>query len=234
MGISRGNITTNIIKSGLVFNMDAANRASYPKSGTIWNDTISNITGSLINGTSFDSSINQGSMVFDGIEDDIQTGPTLGLDGNVGTVSTFLKTGFSNSDSGVYYLWDFRDASLTTNLTIYYYNAQGGFAYHIGSGQGNIAAVSHTFSSGTNLMITATYDFNSDNYAFYINGVSKSTSTSAYSTPGTINKVTIAGRYNQDASSFYPGSIGNFQIYNRALSAKEVLHNYNALKGRFI
>ena len=28
MGVSRGNITTNIIKSGLIFNMDAANRAS--------------------------------------------------------------------------------------------------------------------------------------------------------------------------------------------------------------
>ena len=39
MGISRGNITTNIIKKGLVFNMDAANRASYPKTGTTATDT---------------------------------------------------------------------------------------------------------------------------------------------------------------------------------------------------
>ena len=29
------------------------------------------------------------------------------------------------------------------------------------------------------------------------------------------------------------GSIGPIHMYNRALSANEVLHNYNALKGRF-
>ena len=29
------------------------------------------------------------------------------------------------------------------------------------------------------------------------------------------------------------GLIANVHIYNRALSANEVLHNYNALKGRF-
>ena len=31
----------------------------------------------------------------------------------------------------------------------------------------------------------------------------------------------------------YNGALGPFHIYNRALSSTEVLHNYNALKGRF-
>ena len=37
------------------------------------------------------------------------------------------------------------------------------------------------------------------------------------------------------ASTSYPynGNIANVHIYPRALSANEVLHNYNALKGRF-
>ena len=29
------------------------------------------------------------------------------------------------------------------------------------------------------------------------------------------------------------GNIGSIQLYNRALLASEMLHNYNALKGRF-
>ena len=38
----------------------------------------------------------------------------------------------------------------------------------------------------------------------------------------------------QDTSpDFANGKISNTQIYNRALSASEVLQNYNALKGRF-
>jgi hypothetical protein len=32
---------------------------------------------------------------------------------------------------------------------------------------------------------------------------------------------------------YWPGSSSIFQIYNRALTAQEVLQNYNALKGRF-
>ena len=35
-----GSITTGIIADGLVFNMDAANRACYPKTGTTATDTI--------------------------------------------------------------------------------------------------------------------------------------------------------------------------------------------------
>jgi hypothetical protein len=32
---------------------------------------------------------------------------------------------------------------------------------------------------------------------------------------------------------WYIGNMGSAQIYNRALSATEILHNYNALRGRF-
>jgi hypothetical protein len=31
----------------------------------------------------------------------------------------------------------------------------------------------------------------------------------------------------------YDGQLGPITFYNRALSASEILHNYNALKGRF-
>ena len=33
--------------------------------------------------------------------------------------------------------------------------------------------------------------------------------------------------------NYLNGSVGSVHIYSRALSAEEVLHNYNALKGRF-
>ena len=35
------------------------------------------------------------------------------------------------------------------------------------------------------------------------------------------------------ASFFWDGMIGGIQIYNKALTATEVLQNYNATKGRF-
>ena len=36
-----------------------------------------------------------------------------------------------------------------------------------------------------------------------------------------------------DFTGDYEGKIANVTGYNRALSSNEVLHNYNALKGRF-
>ena len=54
MGIRRGEITTNIIRNGLVFNMDAANRVSYVPNATTNKNTINlSQTGSFINDTAF-------------------------------------------------------------------------------------------------------------------------------------------------------------------------------------
>jgi hypothetical protein len=43
----------------------------------------------------------------------------------------------------------------------------------------------------------------------------------------------VIGRLNGTNGFFFVGNIYNTQIYNRALSAQEVLQNYNAAKGRF-
>ena len=69
MGGRVGSITTEIIADGLVFNMDAANRASYvPDATTSYNTTDLSISGSLQD-TGMYSSINEGTWVFDGIDD---------------------------------------------------------------------------------------------------------------------------------------------------------------------
>jgi len=68
MGIRRGSISTPIIVDGLVFNMDAANRASYPRTGTTVTDTINNLSVILTNGPGFQT-LGNGSINFDGVND---------------------------------------------------------------------------------------------------------------------------------------------------------------------
>jgi hypothetical protein len=67
--------------------------------------------------------------------------------------------------------------------------------------------------------------------SFYVNGeVVDSEMGSGYS--ATMSPVYIGT--NADASdNFFYGDISNFMIYNRQLSATEVLQNYNAIKYRF-
>ena len=53
MGIGHG---ADIVRNGLVLHLDAANKKSYPGTGTAWNDLSGNSNnGSLLNGTSFNS-----------------------------------------------------------------------------------------------------------------------------------------------------------------------------------
>jgi hypothetical protein len=57
-----------------------------------------------------------------------------------------------------------------------------------------------------------------------------------YGTPSVIQTTAliIGGRLlNGSVNAAFNGDIGPVQIYNRALSASEVLQNYNALKSRF-
>ena len=66
-----------IITNGLVLSLDAANNKSYPRSGTTWTDLSgNNNTGTLTNGPTFNAG-NQGSIVFDGVDDYISGGGSI-------------------------------------------------------------------------------------------------------------------------------------------------------------
>jgi hypothetical protein len=207
----------------------------FTSSGTftpyLWNDVSGNgNNGTLINGIGFNSYQNGGGLIFDGTDDYIQTGAT-NLSANIGTINMWIKTGFTSTSGAPYYLIDTRDSTNVNNIALYYYNPQGGFVIY---GNSNTIMIdSETFSSNTYLMVTLSYNFTIDNYAFYINGTLGTSSTSGYSSSGTITKTTLGSRYNQASSEFFIGNIFVTQIYNRTLSAAEITQNYNAQKSRF-
>ena len=67
--------------------------------------------------------------------------------------------------------------------------------------------------------------------AIYQNGVILTSGGGYFTTMGVTTSAKI-GSYAID-TNFFPGRIGVFQIYNRALSATEITQNYNAQKSRF-
>ena len=63
-----------------------------------------------------------------------------------------------------------------------------------------------------------------------MNGVSKTVSnTSGFSTTDNNTRIGMGNT----ASTYWNGQISAVHVYNRELSAIELLQNYNALKGRF-
>ena len=218
-----GSITTPIITDGLVFNMDAANRASYPRSGTTATDTVSNVNGTLTNGTTFSNS-NKGIFDFDGTNDYIDCGSISAIN--------------SSSTVSVSY-WGKKTASNKYSLIGSQMSSTNGFWltwWHDGNvycsfRNGNISYAGYALSFDTNWHHFVGV-YNGSSIKIYIDSILQATSTT--SIPTSLSS-TGGNDFNIGylQSQYTDGNIGPVQIYNRALSSTEVLHNYNALKPRF-
>ena len=232
-----GSITTNIIKDGLVFNMDAANRASYPRTGTTATDTVESVSGTLQGGTTF-STDGIGSFYYGGGDEYISL--TTSLLTHVSNVETFTigqwaKPAASNDFMSLGHV----DTHPYARMNFGTWN-NGNIIYNIGTtGNSSGCAIYKAYTNWNNWSYwCCTYDKNQassgDRLKGYIDGVDPGgwtvTTTPSYNT-GTVTNFDLGyvGQY----GAYCYGYQGPVHIYNRALSAKEVLSNYNGMKARF-
>lgn len=208
------------VTGGLVLYLDAANVKSYPGSGTTWTDlSPTTITGSLTNGPTFSSTRN-GEIVFDGSNDYIDLGSNSNLQFSSGAFSIvvwFLSTNVSSpqilvSHGDSAYALYINTSKLWFSKPLIANDASG-----------------PSISSNTWYQVVLINNIGS-NTNYYLNGVFQTTKTFT-STPSYSKNFRVGAT---DSEGYYlNGRIGSVSLYNRALSATEVLQNYNALKGRF-
>lgn len=208
-----------IVTNGLVFALDAANKKSYPGSGTNINDISGNgNNGTLTNGPTFDSG-NGGSIVFDGSNDYV--GFTNTPTNNSFTNSAWVyinSTGIANGIISWTVGTNRRELMLFySDLTIVY-------------GNDKYRRASYEPPIGEWVYLTTTYDGVTP--LAYSNGNVVSLGSELSAGSGLSNQFFI-GRLAFSTPYYFNGKISNAKIYNRALSSQEVLQNYNATKGRF-
>jgi hypothetical protein len=230
MGISRG---PKIVSSGLVLCLDAANKLSYPGTGTTWTDLSGNgNNGTLTNGPTF-SAGNQGSIVFDGADDYVNIPYNSGLIPNNLTLSAWIN----RTDVVNYAHFIGIPASNTTWLPPYvsygieYIGGSNTISFATGYTDNNYDNTNVTaFGNNVWFNFTATYD--KTNVKIYINGLLQITRAETRTLFASTANFYIGSN---NTTNGYPlnGKIANTLLYNRSLSATEVLQNYNATKGRF-
>jgi len=232
------NFGKGIVTDGLVFYVDAANDNSYPGTGTDWADLSGSTTATLTNGPTFDSG-NGGSIAFDGTNDYTDFGNTLPIDGtSAGTVSIWAKTSASTS-----LLFTKYDTS-GSNSTAFYIAVVSGAARMFSGTQSDYRYYTTTatpIGSNTWANIVFTYDNFSTDLKCYIDGAAYSTGQISNGTAPTSIVPQVSGINWKTTSittgsgtNYYQADIANVSAHNRALSASEILQNYNALKNRFI
>jgi hypothetical protein len=222
-----------IVTSGLTFNLDAGFTPSYPKSGSTWYDISGTNNLGLNNSPVYDSG-NGGSIDFDG-SDDYGTSSNILIPSNqtfcVWAVreggAPLLVSGILTNHAGVY-----AQGNMGINLS-----RTNQLSPSIGYTNGGTEYIDKptTFVTQQNVIFYATlvYVASTNSIIWYVNGQLDST-YSLTNTPNFINYPVCVGRWDAAWNNYYfNGKVYIGQIYNKSLSASEVLQNYNAQKGRF-
>ena len=219
-----------IITSGCVLSLDAADKLSYKGSGTTWKDLSgNNNTGTLTNGPTF-SADNMGSILFDGTNDYVNMGTSTYCNLINISVSVWVRV---TSASG-YFLSRYFNNTSYNGFLMYYDVASTKFAV---DGRESSAAYLSRPTTNTyplNNWYNVTWTKSANVWSIYVNGSLDVSSALGNGTTPFSNNIMWLGGLNQGIELYYYSSnISNVQIYNRVLTAAEVLQNYNATKSRF-
>jgi hypothetical protein len=225
-----------IVTSGLVFTVDFADKNCYTGTGTAMNDLTGNSSAGVLSGTTFDGN-NKGSIFFDGVsgQGSFNYSPSFVMSTNNFTVSTWVKIGtqvssgftktmVSNYDSGKGYIvgWS------TVSGGQFYIETSNGSSYSQNYSSNTWSSLINTWVN----FVTIRQSGATNNGHFYINGVYESLS-SAMVVYDITNTTYLSLGMTISGFAKFTGNIASVQIYNRALTATEVLQNYNATKSRF-
>jgi hypothetical protein len=220
----RFNYLENPVSDGLVLYLDAANTRSYSGTG-VTAFSISGIgsTGTLTNGPTYRTA-NGGSFVLDGTNDYIYAPVDTSLFSTQATMVIWLK-----NDVAI-------PAPSQTGISGYFgagggndhYPWADGAAYMSTFRNGRIGPITLSASIGRTSAHMLTIAADTTSWKLYQNTTLITTQSGLSSVYlDNFNIGTSGGTY------YYQGNIYAFMIYNRALSADEILQNYNAFKNRF-
>jgi len=228
MGISAG---PQIIRdSSLVLGLDASDaNSNYRSNGRIWNDLSgNNNTGSIVNGATLNND-SYGSFVFNGINSYI----TLGNPSTLNVYSAFTLSTWFKLPSSTTYQSIIARGRTSAQWDGYELGFNGG-SRTLRATSENAAGSIVTFDLVSNRVVDdgnwhyGVFTFNGTTGIMYVDGTTAGSSTGTFNNNNHTNYI---GR--RENGAYFSGSIANVQIHNRALSATEILQNYNQYLSRF-
>lgn len=221
-----------IVTDGLVYWYDTANKLSLSGSRGTLNSLYSGSTMSLVNGyTTFSTG----------------AGTAISLTGtNAYTVTdTNLYSQFPDSKTSMF-IWAYSVGAgnivselgqTTPNTSWHDSNIEINVSGNVSMSVWHLAltnkVVSNPLNFNTWYQLGWTYD--GSTFTGYINGASIGITTLTRNRNGSAIHYTIGSSEstNMGTNAYWKGMFSYFSVYNRSLSATEMLQNYNATKGRY-
>jgi hypothetical protein len=216
-----------LIQDGLILAFDAAVPRSYSGSGTTVNGLVEGIGVTLNNGVGFGTT-GTSYFIFDGVNDNIPFSlPTYGS-----TLSIEMWSKIKLFSGGMIFGFNLYDV----------WTSGGAMGFNTASSdQYGLTSTQVTNLNLLNQWKHYVFEMRSDvkytNNKIYINGQNQSLSQ-VLSTENASNRNFNSGNgrissWLFDNNYYIPMDLAQFRVYNRSLSAQEVLQNYNASKKRY-
>ena len=223
----------SIVVDGLVFYIDPNNPNCYPGFGnTLYNIVNTSIGGTFVGYTSnpIDNTETR-SIYFDGSDDYIPIG-SLGSFYTQGTISFWIK--FQDVSASIRNPFS-TNYGTTNNVNVLRFETAevaGSLRVWLGNSSGSYSGLYYS-NVGTNIWYNVVLTWNQTiaNVSGYINGVLDNSNSSWTNWPSSFANIALGLGY---SGRYFKGNIGQASLYNRALSATEILQNYNATKKKYM
>ena len=222
-------VTDMIVTNGLLLYVNGSSDV-YSGSGTTWSDLSTyNNNATLTNSPTYNVSTGGGSFAFNG---STQYAPvTAALLNTTYTGKTVFFVGRLNSAAWTPGVNQFRamfgSASAPRNFNFYVFHDAANLIYFHYSTTGS-SFITNSVSLNTNTWFIAAVTQDATTSKVYLNG------TEVYSVAGqTLNQYANGGEEAvAKADNYWYGDVAVCALYSRALSAAEILNNYNAFAAR--
>ena len=223
----------SIVRDGLVLHLDAADRNSYPRTGTTWNDLSGNgNNGTLVNSPVYTSS-NRGLFSFGGSNESIDVPVSSSLQSQIFTFDIWFKLNSISAGGTSIFSGHYQHYGTISGLTTFAYQGSYWFQTRLNNSCCQNLTVG-TASTGVWVNFSGTRS--SSLKIAYLNGIQAGTQSTT-GTHSQLNNFSIGNNADNIANNNYNGSIDGYipmiKYYNRVLTSEEILQNYNATKGRF-
>jgi hypothetical protein len=220
------NYSPKVVTDGLVLYLDAGNNRSYVSGSTSWLDlSRGGNVGTLINGPTF-SSANGGSLFFDGTNDYVSVPDSTSWDFTVGVSIEFWIYLNAYGPQGTMFIH--QQSGATSGGFEIWSNTSGVIRFNKNQAATLVTSTaSFVLNRWNHIVCTA----NGTTAGVYLNSVSIGSASAGL--PDNVTGILRIGGWADATGYQVNGRIPFMKIYNKGLSAQEVLQNYNALKGRF-
>jgi hypothetical protein len=225
-----------IQKTGILLEVDAANAASYPGTGTTWANLFrpGTYNGTLTGSITYNSTDAYGALQFPANNSYVDFG-------NIGDLSVSwsfqVAVKPTPSASGNYTILSYTSGSGSGSITFkldYSSSAQVATlsSYSVTGSTQIVHRVTGSVPTGSWSIINASYG--STVLGMFVNGRPTDYALTTGSTVGySSNNKLVAGGTNLVTSSYYSGSLASLLVYNADVANTRIIQNYNAFATRF-